>query len=90
METGSAKNETAACEAKLMDKLFLKHPRSIGETYIQHLSFALCCGVRLVSLGFCLILHGIIPRCHETTASSGMRKIADELDARSKMQSCSK
>lgn len=69
---------------KMIDKLFLDHPRSAGETYGQHLLFTLKTGATLIYAGVCLIIHGLFPILHETTASNTVFKLNDMFVVRRK------
>lgn len=61
-------------ELIMINRLFLDHPRSVDETYIQHMAFAGKFSLKLFAAGFCALIHAIIPCAFEKTAS---RLIAD-------------
>lgn len=50
--------------------LFTQHPKSIGETYLQHLIEALYCGSVMIIGGILCIIHGILPFLFVTSTSS--------------------
>lgn len=52
-----------------LDRLFLAHPRTVGESYLQHSAFALRIGSRLLLAGLAAVIHAIVPCLCETTAS---------------------
>lgn len=52
-----------------MYELFLKHPHSIGETYLQHMAAALFFGITMIVAGIACIIHAIVPAVFERTAS---------------------
>ena len=54
---------------------FTAHPASVGETYTQHLRFALRFGVKMTAGGLAAIVHSLLPFCFETTAS----RMSDDL-----------
>ena len=54
---------------------FTAHPASVGETYAQHLRFALRFGAKMTAGGLAAIVHSLLPFCFVTTAS----RISDEL-----------
>ncbi|WP_397542898.1 DUF6356 family protein [Roseovarius salis] len=58
----------------MIRKIFLDHPRSVDETYLEHAAFAGMFGARLLAAGCCALVHAIVPAAFETTAS---RMIAD-------------
>ena len=55
-----------------MYELFLKHPHSIGETYLQHMSAALSFGITMIVAGIACIVHAIVPALFERTASQAV------------------
>jgi hypothetical protein len=48
---------------------FLKHPRSLGETWFEHFSTALAFGAHMIAGGLACIIHAVIPPLFERTAS---------------------
>lgn len=56
---------------------FTAHPHSLGETYPQHLRFAMRFGTKMALGGMAAIVHSLLPFCFVTTAS----RISDELVA---------
>jgi hypothetical protein len=62
--------------------LFLAHPRAAGETYFQHMRFALGFSGRLFKAAGAAFVHGVLPEAFETTASSTVLAMGDELRAR--------
>ncbi|MEM7596648.1 MAG: DUF6356 family protein [Pseudomonadota bacterium] len=53
----------------MFTKFFLDHPRSVGETYIQHAVFAGRFGLKLFAAAFCALVHAFVPAAFEKTAS---------------------
>lgn len=60
-----------------MNNPFTAHPRSVNETYRQHLGFALLFGIKMMSGGVAAMLHAIFPFLFVATAG----KLCDELQA---------
>jgi hypothetical protein len=60
---------------------FTTHPRSVGETYLEHAAFACRYGVKMSAGGIAAILHGIFPFLFKTTGSRITRELAAALDA---------
>jgi hypothetical protein len=54
---------------------FTAHPTAVGETYLQHLRFAMRFGVRMLTGGAAATIHSVFPFLFVTTAS----RISDEL-----------
>jgi len=53
----------------MIDRVFLDHPRSVDETYFQHLRFAAKFSFKLFVAAFAALLHAFIPAACEKTAS---------------------
>jgi hypothetical protein len=47
----------------------MEHPSSVGETYVQHLVFAVRFGVSMILGGLACCLHGICPFLCTSTGS---------------------
>ena len=56
---------------------FTAHPASVGETYGQHLRFALRFGTRMTLGGLAAAIHALLPFLFITTAS----RVLEELNA---------
>jgi len=57
----------------MLDKVFLEHPRSVDENYLQHARFAAGFSLSLFAAGLAAAVHAVVPCLFEKTAS---RKIA--------------
>ena len=66
----------------MLKRLFHDHPAKAGESYFTHMAFALGFSWRLFRAGFAAFVHGIIPACCETTASSAVLAMNDEIRTR--------
>lgn len=64
------------------DRLFLEHPRDVGESYFQHMAHSASYGFRIAGIAFYAFVHALIPGVFKTHASSRICKLADELDDR--------
>ena len=53
----------------MLTKVFLEHPRSVDETYLEHAAFAGKFSLKLFAAGFCALIHAIIPAAFDKTAS---------------------
>ena len=62
-----------------MLRLFTEHPKTVGETYWQHLLFATRTGATMVLAGLACMLHGVLPFLCTTTGSRAIRKLAARL-----------
>lgn len=53
----------------MIGRLFLKHPQSVNETYLEHMMFAGCFAAKLSQAAMAAAIHAVIPGCFEKTAS---------------------
>jgi hypothetical protein len=67
----------------LVDRLFLAHPRSAGQGYLEHLRFAWSVATTLACGAVAAFLHGIFPFVLKTTAGDRIRALHAQLHARS-------
>lgn len=65
-----------------LDRLFFAHPRSVGESYLQHNAFALRIAGRLLVAGMAALVHAIAPCLCETTASRIVLAMHSDIAAR--------
>jgi hypothetical protein len=70
---------------KAFKRLFLEHPREVGETYAEHAAAASGYGWRLLGASVCAFIHALVPALHKTTASDRVRAMAVELNGRAKI-----
>jgi len=66
-------------DRRVIDKLFLRHPRSVGETYWQHLRQALTFSGHLAVAAMACLAHALIPACFQTTASRRITHLHDRM-----------
>jgi hypothetical protein len=71
-----AAGQTASC-SKWINDFFREHPAAAGETYVQHLLFTLATGWFLLVTAIILVVHGLLPRFFQTTASDRIIHLAD-------------
>lgn len=62
--------------------LFLEHPASVGETYLQHMGVAGRFGWRMVRGGLGCMLHGVLPFAWRTSGSDTVTALHAELVAK--------
>jgi len=58
-------------------KVFLDHPRSVDETYLEHLFQATRFSMKMVYGGFACFVHGLIPSLCERTGSAAITDLHD-------------
>ena len=65
-----------------MKNIFTKHPKEVGESYIQHFFKALSFSGLLFSLGFKALIHALLPFCFETTVSDKVKTLSADMQKR--------
>lgn len=63
-------------------RIFLAHPRSVDESYLQHARFAGGFALTLFAAGFAALIHAIIPAAFERTASRIITRLYDRIHNR--------
>ena len=63
-------------------QIFLDHPRSVEESYFEHMRFAGRFSLRLFGAGCAALVHAVIPCLFEKTASSMIRTMHRQIDNR--------
>ncbi len=53
----------------MIDELFFKHPRSVGESYLEHAQMALSFAARLFVAAFACVIHAALPGVFQRTGS---------------------
>ena len=52
----------------MIDRIFLSHPRSVGESYVTHAATAFGFGARMIGGGIACLVHGLVPALFPRTA----------------------
>ena len=60
-------------------KLFTQHPKTVGETYFEHLNSASHFGSRMIVAGVACFLHGLFPFLFVTTGSKTVRHLHERM-----------
>lgn len=71
-------------------RIFQAHPAAVGESYLGHMGVAFRIAGRLFRAAAAALLHGIVPALCETTASTAVLGMADEMRQRRAMMARSK
>lgn len=61
---------------------FTRHPRSVGETYGEHMGVAFGFGLTLIGAGLACLVHGLLPFAFERTGSQTVRRLNERLSNR--------
>lgn len=75
--SGAARLDTARCP--LYERIFLEHPRSLGESYWHHQRVALKIGVLMIAGGVACVIHALVPMLFERTGSNTIRRLHEYL-----------
>lgn len=54
---------------------FREHPKRVGQTYLQHFTFASSFSVKLFGASVAALVHAIVPALFETTTSRSIGKL---------------
>jgi len=63
----------------LFRSLFIEHPASVDETYLQHFTSALSFGARMILAGVACMVHGVLPAVFVTRGSDTIRTLHDRM-----------
>jgi len=60
-------------------RIFVDHPRSVDETYFEHMRFAGWFALRLLAAASAALTHAIIPCLFEKTASRMIKELHESV-----------
>jgi Family of unknown function (DUF6356) len=60
-------------------RLFLEHPRSVGESYLEHQRHALGFGLSLFLASMACFVHAIVPGMCVRTGSTAIKRLHDRM-----------
>ena len=66
----------------MIRKVFLDHPRSVDETFLEHFVFALGFAFTLFGAAFAALIHAFIPIAFEKTASKAITRMYNRIHNR--------
>ncbi len=66
----------------MLDRLFLQHPRTVGESYFEHMGAALAVGGRLFVASLKCVVHAFVPAWCKTGGSDAIVKLHSEIAPR--------
>lgn len=64
---------------RLLQRLFLEHPASVNESYLEHLATAWSFAARMIAGGLACLIHGLIPGWFVRTGSDQVRCLHDRM-----------
>lgn len=68
--------------SKTLKRLFVDHPREVGESYFHHMAASSAFGFRLLRLSGAAFLHSVVPGVCKTAVSDDIRRMANETSGR--------
>lgn len=63
----------------MFDRLFIDHPRSVGESYLEHQRHAFGFGVALLGAALACLVHAIVPGLFVRTGSEAITRLHDRM-----------
>lgn len=63
----------------MIEKLFLDHPKSVGESYLEHLYMASCFSGRMLVGAMACFIHALIPGLCVKTGSKTIIELHDRM-----------
>jgi hypothetical protein len=63
----------------MLERLFLSHPRAVGENYLEHQKAAFGFASALFKAAFACVLHGLVPALCEKTGSTAVKTLHDRM-----------
>ena len=63
-------------------RLFLQHPRSVGESYLEHQRHALGFGFSLLLAALACLIHAVVPGLFVHTGSDAITRLHGRMAAR--------
>jgi Family of unknown function (DUF6356) len=66
----------------MLKKLFVEHPQSVGESYLEHMGVAFSFGFSMLGAALACIIHGFVPGLFKGTGSKAILCLHDRLVAK--------
>lgn len=82
MSDGSPLSPANSAHRGFIDRLLFAHPRTVGESYLEHFGIAGRFGATMVAGGIKCLLHAILPSVFERSASDCVAALNRELTRR--------
>ena len=65
-----------------MRNIFTEHPKSVGESYFEHLYHAFSFSLLLLTLSPKAFIHAILPFLYITTVSDKIKSLSEDMQRR--------
>ena len=59
----------------MFSRLFVDHPRSVNENYLEHFAVAGTFGLTMIRGGLCALVHALVPGWCVTTGSDTIQRL---------------
>jgi hypothetical protein len=66
----------------MFDRLFLEHPRTVNESYTEHMAAAFTVGGRMFVAAIKCFVHGLVPGLCKTAGSDAILQLHSEISPR--------
>ena len=66
----------------MFERIFLSHPRAVGESYGEHATTAARFGFTMIVGGAACVVHAIVPVLFVRTASDAVKRLYGQMLAR--------
>jgi hypothetical protein len=63
----------------MIDRYFREHPRSVDETYFQHLHTASWFAATMTLAGLACFIHALVPHLFQKTGSAAIERLYDRM-----------
>jgi len=63
----------------MLERWFSEHPRSVGETYVEHLKVAASFGISMIAGGLACLVHALLPSLFRTKASQTVARLHERM-----------
>lgn len=63
----------------MIQRIFIDHPASVGESYGEHLTHALYFSMSMLAASMACFIHALIPALFERTGSRIIRRLHDRM-----------
>lgn len=67
---------------ELINRLFVAHPRSVGESYAEHFVVASRFALSMIAGGLACLVHAVCPALFERTGSGTVKRLYSAMVAR--------
>jgi hypothetical protein len=66
-------------EGSVFKRLFLDHPQSVGESYLEHQRHAVGLGLSLLAAALACLVHAVVPGLFVRTGSETVTRLHDRM-----------